>query len=216
MNLLALVDSLNKIGIVFFILTLVALIYEIRLFKKDQGGKVKPTIPEFEESKTDAHYTPITVQENQEVVKKANIIPIVLTGVFLLIFGALSIFGITKSQKKSINTPLIPQIKPQKPQSTLKSNGVSIFTDSWSVLADDQIATLPAGTKIYVGIETVKEAAVKKARIRVNEIQWKPEHETGDFNSERNVYYIPYTIQGTEQKILVEAQLQDKNGNWPK
>lgn len=215
MNALAIVDSLNKIGIVFFILTLAALVYEIRLFKRDQSNKSKPIIPDFKESKVNAHYTPIQIQQNtQENIKKPSMLPIILTGAFLIIFGIVSVYGLSRVNSQKQTTQDSPSVVPAQNKQTLKSQGVSIYSQNWAEIDNKRVATLSAGSKIYIGVHTVANTGVDQARIRVNQKQWTPEHITQDFNKEKQIFYVPYTIIGNEKELQIEAELHNKDG-WP-
>ena len=68
--------------------------------------------------------------------------------------------------------------------------------------------------KVYVGIQTIDEADIDRARIKINEKDWNVAHITSQFNKDKKVYYREYTIASGESKLKIDAQLHSETDGW--
>ena len=97
----------------------------------------------------------------------------------------------------------------------ISSLGLKVFTNSWvEVNEGDTGRTLKPGAKLYLGIQTIEEADIDRARIKVNEKDWNVAHITSQFNKEKKVYYREYTIASGESKLKIDAQLHSVADGW--
>ena len=122
MNIVDILSSLNKIGLLAFLITLGILIYEISLLRNAAKIKKKPYVPKFQEGGFVAPAVQvISVKKSENHVQKNKII---LGGlIFLLIFfGIITVIGYfnlrsTENNKKlsiNIKAVTIPSLTPTR------------------------------------------------------------------------------------------------------
>ncbi len=214
MDIIFLLNSLNKISLLAFIITLVFLIYEFSLFNKEIKKKKTLTIPDFKENHTIAFTSSpsyISNKDNKESLSRSNLIPLFI-GVFLLFtFGIIYVTGLTSEDnvgnKKNILSPT-PQIN------YLASKGIKIYNKNWQEITNEELKQIEPGQKIIIAIDVLKNIDIDNARIKVNESQWKLDHITTNFSKDKNSYYKEYTISTGEAELKIEAQLHSKDEGW--
>ncbi|PIS16075.1 hypothetical protein COT62_00345, partial [Candidatus Roizmanbacteria bacterium CG09_land_8_20_14_0_10_41_9] len=81
-------------------------------------------------------------------------------------------------------------------------------------LTDLEVSKLKGGDRILIGIETIKNVDVDRARIRVNETEWKLNHITLNFDSQKSIYYKEYSISSGAASLKIEAQLHSLKDGW--
>lgn len=211
MDIFVFLTSLNKIAIFAFGVTLVFLSYEIYLLRKSKSRPVRPNIPSFKpDLNVKIDVSSQKIDEDKKIVKSNNF-NIILLVVLLIVFGVISALAFigprakTNSISSRSTTPLVQ---------TIASSGIKLFNLSFEPLTNQQVADLKPQDNIVIGIETVAEAAIDMARIRVNKSVWETQDTASDFDSKNKVFYLKYKIATNEVKLKIEAQLHSKNDGW--
>jgi hypothetical protein len=214
MDIVSVLISFNKISLIAFLITLGFIVYEIYLFKKDSLKKSKPVIPEFNENTSPNAPQVITVVTASETksIKRPSKLPLVLGTVLLLVFGIISAMGFVNV--KSAGTNVVPTKMVEPMVNFVTAKGIKIFDENWRVLSDDELAALTPGQKIIIGIDAVSGADIDRARIRINDDQWKLDHVSLDFDKGNNVFYKEYLMATGESSLQIEAQLHSEEDGW--
>ncbi len=215
MDFLQVILSLNKIGIVFFFFTLIALVYEVRAFRRESKGPANQSlkIPEFDPTQRVPDMTPApVVTATAPIIKKRpSLVPIIITGVVLVVLGITVVAGFFTFGKGKKST-VVPT---PRPSALVKSTGIKMYDLNWQPLTREDVKGLSPGTQLFIGIATVQSVTVDRARIRVNQTQWTAADETTQFNADENVYYISYTLPASVENLVIEAQLHSAAEGWP-
>lgn len=202
-------EYVNIIAFLIFIVTTIFFVYELRSFFKEYKRK-KLKLPGFSEKRYEKEKiqtaTPLKIQPPKP--KRMNY-GMVLAGVFgVLTIFVFSVFILRSAQRSSAREKVQPIIKP------VKSKGIVIFDANWNQISDEDLKNLKPGDTIFIGIDNPDPADIDKARIRVNEYIWKSSHETENFNKEKNVFYIEYKITSDTARLIIEAQLHSRANGW--
>jgi len=212
--------SVNKISLVAFLGVFGFLVYEISLLRNERLKKQKPVLPQF--NATSVISTAVMQQQAAAVVelpkkveqiKQTKISPLliailILTALFFIGFTLYIVFSNTSSKKVESNTPKIVIQE-------ISSPGLKVFTNSWvEVNESDAGRMLKQGEKLYIGIQTIEEADIDRARIKINENEWNVAHITSQFNKDKKVYYREYTVASGESKLKIDAQLHSETDGW--
>lgn len=214
MDIVGILQSINKITLIAFIVTLGILVYEIRfIFKDRKVKKDSPVIPTFDPNlgpQASVAATPIVQKEN-EMKKNPYIHRIIfaILVVMLFVFGFLSFASLSSSKQPAKSAP-VSQVSVQEVQ----SSGIKIYDSNWVEITGDTTDLLNTGDSVYIGVAMVVGSDIDKARIKVNSQEWTINDITDDFNSQYNVFYKPYIIKENETKLEIEAQLYSKTKGW--
>ncbi len=215
MEPLSLISSLNKISLVAFLITLTFIIYQFYQLKKEVSTKrSKPNIPAFnEKASVAANYTKVLINEKTVAsFKKPNRLPLIIGGIFLIVFGIVFFIGVMHKKIPSLSSGTDNSISPMV--NLVASKGIEIFDENWLPLTDTQLATMSAGTKLYIGLATIGETDIDRARIRINSQEWTTDDITLTLNKEKNVYYREYTIASGPATLKIQAQLHSVADGW--
>lgn len=212
MDVITFLASINKISIIAFLITLVFLGYEVILIRKERQKSGKPSIPQFQASAGVAVKTENVAikQDKKKVFKHGNFFIIALV-VLLILFGGGAAVGFMNFSSSSST---VAKITPTPEVSLLTSRGVRLFSEDFIPMTDQQAADLKPGYKIVIGVETVDQADIDSARIRVNKLQWTTQDITTRFDAKNKMYYITYKIATAESQLKIEAQLHSKSDGW--
>jgi len=210
MAILSILSSFNKISFIAFIITLTVLIYEISLFNKEK--KRKFDIPKFQDKlKPNEENIKVLNQEKPKPhVRQSNTILYVL--IFLLVvFAVLTLLGFLnfKSSQKTISLDNEPIIS----TNSVSSKGIKIFNENFQPISDNKIKDFK-GKNIIIGIETIEDYDVDRARIRVNKNVWDTNNITINFDKNNRVFYVKYNIKGSDTRLKIEGQLHSINDGW--
>lgn len=211
------IASVNKISLIAFIGVFGFLLYEVWLLRKEHLKKQKPTIPQFDTNtvvdktvvqKQAASMTPLPKKIE---VRKSKASPL-LIGILVfmtLLFLGFSLFTVMNRSK----TPVV-SVTPTIFIQEISSPGLKVFDNTWTEIVDAQSGRLTPGTQIYIGIQTIVDTDVDRARIKINEKEWNIKHITNQFNKEKNVYYREYIIATGESSLKIDAQLHSETDGW--
>ncbi len=202
--------SVNKVSLIAFFIVLGTLIYEVYFLFIEAKRKQKLSVPNFSPDVKIEPAAGETIKEN--VVgqpKSVNKILIIILILLLIIFGTItvvSIFSPINKQEAGAKSKVIIQ--------TVNSKGIIFFDKQWNIFDSEKIKGLKPFDQIIIGIETIPEADIDRARIKVNGPNWKVDHITSKFNKQYNIYYREYQIATDEYKIKIDAQLHSKQDGW--
>jgi len=209
MEVISLFESLNKLSLLAFIAVLGVLGFEIYSFKKANKKNINPSVPSFTGTSKLPINNPTLLREGQEHIEKKSMKIFILLGALLIMFGVLTIlsFNHVSSTGETNSVTNIPSV------TYSASNGIKFFSVDFKPVADDEVKKMK-DTDVKIGIETVRDADIDRARIRVNSKQWKLSDVTAEFNKEFNVYYIQYHVASSPAELMIEAQLHSKEDGW--
>jgi hypothetical protein len=210
MDLFSILSYLNKLSLLAFIVTLFALSYQLYLLKKENKVKKSdPLIPKFKEEITTEIPNYTKINPALLVSSKDNKNKWLYFAIFFSSFLVLVIFLliIKKSEQKPItdSSQLVRYVT---------STGIKVYNNNWIELKDSEIKKLKPGDKIVIGIETIKDSRIDKARIRINRSQWFSDDVTDKFNQTKNIFYRDYVIASDDSTLKIEAELHSKTNNW--
>lgn len=219
-TIISFIFSVNKISLVAFVGVLGFLIYEVLLLRKEQLKKQKPLIPQFN---TSAVINKTVIQQQaalmatplkiiQEKRTKASPTLAIVLIVMILFILAVSMYLMFLTNKQKTFQTNEPKVIIQE----ISSPGLKVFSTDWVEITEKSsgIKLLTPGTKVYVGIQTIDEADIDRARIKINENTWNITHITSQFNKDKKVYYREYTIATGESKLKIDAQLHSETDGW--
>ena len=70
------------------------------------------------------------------------------------------------------------------------------------------------GKKIIIGIQTIVEADIDRARIKINTKDWQISDITTLFNPQLKVYYREYIVATGTAQLKIDAQLHSASDGW--
>ncbi len=212
MEVITFLNSINKLSLLAFLITLGGLVYELRQLKKDQRYRSKPKIPKFNQSGSVqlAQGVAFVSDRQEKVTRSNNFIIIIILFILLIAFGLATFFGFSKFSQNSVRSAkeLVPPIN------FVTSRGIKIFDNRFNPISDTDLSAIKPGEEIVIGIETIKDVDIDRARIRVNKDSWQTEDITVNFNPEKQVFYIKYMVASDESKLKIEAQLHSTTEGW--
>ncbi|MFZ6035034.1 MAG: hypothetical protein ACOYUB_02715 [Patescibacteria group bacterium] len=213
MDLFSLLGYVNKFSLLAFIATLGILAYQVYQLKKDsKSAHETPVIPDFNENSTvpKLNYSPMKTEPVKTDAKGPNsnlIILIVITAAIILLLFFTIIFKNNGENQAGVDNgePLVK---------LTASKGIKVYDDGWKELTEEKIATLSSGQGIIIAIDRTSDAGIDKARIRVNQDQWKPEDENLSFDKGNNIFYKKFTVATDSAYLRIEAQLHSNKDGW--
>ncbi len=214
MGILSILTSFNKISLIAFAITLIVLIYEISLFKKENKKNIN--IPKFEDKTTANPSSPKTfVLKKDEEVKfsKPNNKVIFVLIFFLVLFALLALLGFLNIANKSNQAIELPQSQQELSINTVTSKGIRIYDETFKPISENTLANYK-NKKIIIGVETIEDYDIDRARIRINKTQWDLNDITVNFNKDNKVFYMGYTITSKDSRLKIEAQLHSATDGW--
>jgi len=206
-----LLRSVNKISLIAFLVVFGFLLYEINLLRNEAKKRQKPLVPKFDPNLKFEPMAEQVVQDKQVTsLTSINKILIIALSLMLFFFGAITVLSVisTNKTKKAVDNQSKIIIQ------TVTSKGVKIFDKQWNIIDNDKVKSLKPFDEIIIAVETVPEADIDRARIKINEPNWKIDHITTKFNKQYNVYYREYQIASDEYKLKIDAQLHSKQDSW--
>ena len=214
MEIINLLNSLNKISLIAFLVTFIFLAYQFYLFKKEiSREKNKPKIPDFNENVTNfSQKAKVLVTEKNISYKKSSKSTIIISFFLLVIFGIVFFLGIINS--KTLLNQGEKNISPSPIMKLVASKGIKIYNQNWVELMDKELLKLQPGKTIIIGIESIDKTDVDKARIRINKKNWDETDMAVKFNTGKNIFYREYNISSQEARLNIEAQLHSQADGW--
>lgn len=217
-SILSFFISINKVALLAFVVVLGFLVYEFYLYWKEKQKTKKPSIPQFTPT-TEAVHVPVvqasTRPQNVEPLKKTLrdqpkvIIIIGVITILIIVSFFLYFFIIQLNKKKTIVTP-VPILR------EVSSAGLKVFTKYWTEIKSDEKTSIQIkpGEIVYIGIQTIEEADIDRARIKVNKNDWEIKDITTTFNPKLKVYYKEYLVATGTAQLKIDAQLHSASDGW--
>lgn len=217
MDLFSLLSYLNKISLIAFFLTACALFYQFYLLKKENTKKEIPIIPDFyvrtaipQPKKIIPYYTPLP----RRLFKKRNFVfnwqRFILIILFLITaLTFLLIYIIMEKRPRPAPTNKSGNIVKE-----VVSQGIRIYDKEWNELTESEIKLLKSGDSIIVGLSSVDDDTIDKARIRINSDDWQESDSLLNFDSKNKVFYRYFTINDSQRGLKIEAQFHSSKYGW--
>ncbi len=206
--------SINKIRILAFLITMGFLVYELRLMRQEKKTKMKPNIPQFNvnDRAGENKFQSVAVVDHTKAIDLTSqsqrwlFIILFLMAVF---FAAVTIIGFIARTGETDKKPPVTVIYHE-----VASGGVKLYMPSWAEIKKDQMNMIQPGSEIIIGVESIPDADVDRARIKVNGGPWSPEHVTVKYDKQRDVYYKTYQVASNTAQLTIEAQLHSVKDGW--
>ena len=211
------VVSINKIALVAFFAVLGFLVYEIKKMIDEKRKKQKPLVPQFDN----------IVSVKSPVLASSTPLPPVITAIktngsentttLMIVIGIISLFGVailivisynTSIQKQRVAANTVPIIR------EITSAGLKIYNESWKEIDNKVDNRVQFGKKIIIGIQTIVEADIDRARIKINTKDWQISDITTLFNPQLKVYYREYIVATGTAQLKIDAQLHSASDGW--
>lgn len=168
MDFLDILGSVNKISILFFIITLGVLGYEFYLFRKEKRKQQKPKIPTFSQTKTVAPQNleikaPV-IQEKKQTLKKHKNLTVVIASITIAFIGAVSFIAIRNFTTEPTPVPPVGTRAAVSPSPFLSPSATdeAIFitpTPTPQGLAAESTTTTPAASPSASVTQTATQSA---------------------------------------------------------
>lgn len=208
------VASINKVALIAFFAVFCFLIYEIKKIGGERKKREKPTVPQFNDK----------VQQAPAAMNSTPLPPILTTPtngkekspILMIIIGVTTIIGVialvivfyNTSQKERKSAASIPIIR------EIQSAGLKVYDKNWVEIDGKNASKVKPGEKLYIGIQTIVEADIDRARIKVNTPDWQISDITTLFNQARKVYYKEYSVATGTAQLKIDAQLHSASDGW--
>jgi hypothetical protein len=207
--------SINKIALFAFFAVLGFLVYEVKKMMEDKKKKEKPVVPQF--NNNDQVHSPVAANSTplppivpvKKVEKQGNSTLMIVIGAITLV-GVIALIIVSyntnlKKQKVAASVPIIREIT---------SAGLKVYDTNWEDIEKRKNDKAKPGEKLYIGIQTIVEADIDRARIKVNTQDWQISDITTLFNSELKVYYREYIVATGTAQLKIQAQLHSASDGW--
>lgn len=211
------VVSINKIALLAFVVVSGFLVYEIKKMIEESKKKEKPIVPQFNANiqiapLPVANTTPLRSSLTDKKPERAGGRPLLM-----IIIGVVSLIGVTvliiisymtnlKMKKASqTSVPIVREIT---------SAGLKVYNANWAEIDDKKGTVAQPGDKLYIGIQTIVEADIDRARIKINARDWQITDITTLFNPLLKVYYREYIVATGTAQLKIDAQLHSASDGW--
>lgn len=215
-GLIEFVLSINKIALLAFFAVLGFLIFEVKKMNDEKKKKEKPVIPQFNDAiiKGPVEQMTSTPLPQKLLVKKAGNEN---STIFMIGIGVVTLVGVifiliitykTNLKKQQIASTPVPIIR------EITSAGLKVYNMKWEDIELKKNDKAQPGEKLYIGIQTIVEADIDRARIKVNAKDWQISDITTLFNSQLKVYYKEYIVATGTAQLKIDAQLHSASDGW--
>ena len=188
------------------------LVYEIILFRKEAWQKTKPKVPNFQDNLNPqlAQASTIIEEKTAKVTRPNNLI-LIVSIVLVILFGIASFIGFFQTNSK---TSISTKITPTPLIDFVTSKGIKIYNNDFQPIPESSLGNILPGEEIIIGVETIGEVDIDRARLRVNKQNWDNGDITLNYSDELKVYYKRYTVATGELKLKIEDQLHSSSEGW--
>jgi hypothetical protein len=209
------VVSINKIALFAFFAVLGFLVYEVKKMVDDKKKKEKPVVPQFNDTLqkppvaavNSTPLPPIAIKKNEKEMSPVLMIVIAvvsLVGVSILIYISYDT-NLKKKKAAAVSVPIVREIT---------SAGLKVYDAKWGEITNKQTDKVKLGDKLYIGVQTIVEADIDRARIKINTKDWQISDITTLFNPQLKVYYREYIVATGTAQLKVDAQLHSASDGW--
>lgn len=207
--------SINKIALFAFFAVLGFLIYEMKKMVDEKKKKEKPVVPQFNDK---MQVQPLAVVNSTPLPPLPHVNKNEKGSPFLMIaIGVGSLIGVivliiisynTNLKKQKIAAASIPIVR------EITSAGLKVYDTNWAEIENKKNDKAKPGEKLYIGIQTIVEADIDRARIKVNARDWQISDITTLFNPQLKVYYKEYIVATGTAQLKIDAQLHSASDGW--
>ena len=208
--------SINKIALLAFFAVLGFLIYEVKKMLNEKKKKAKPVVPQFNDKMQTqplavATSTPLpsslSVQKNKQ---GGSSLPIIIIGIVSIIgiVVLVTVLYNTNLQKQKVASTSVPIVR------EIQSTGLKVYDINWIEIESKKNTRANFGEKLYIGIQTIVEADIDRARIKINSRDWQISDITTLFNPKLKVYYREYIVATGTAQLKIDAQLHSASDGW--
>ncbi|MCL4374403.1 hypothetical protein M1523_00925 [Patescibacteria group bacterium] len=206
--------SINKISIVAFIITMGFLVYEFRLIRREKISQTKPSIPRFDAGHPggEGRFQSATVVDRSKKVDinfQSQRWLFSILFLMAIFFAGVTVIGFVARTDSGNTNPPVTVVYHE-----VASGGVKIYTPDWKEIGKDQLNAVQPGSEIIIGVESIPDADIDRARIRVNSSQWSADNITVKYDKGRNIYYRSYQLASNTAQLTIEAQLHSVKDGW--
>ncbi|MCX6732535.1 MAG: hypothetical protein NTV98_03260 [Candidatus Roizmanbacteria bacterium] len=207
------VTSINKVALLAFFVVLAFLVFEIKKMLDEKRKREKPVVPQFNDKMQQklaaVNSTPlpaiIPLKKNDKTVN-----PLLMIGI-----GIISLVGVVVIMVASYNT----SVKKQRTASIpivrqIQSAGLKVYDTNWLEIEKKKNEKAKPGEKLYIGLQTIVESDIDRARIKVNANDWQISDITTLFNPKLKVYYREYIVATGTAQLKIDAQLHSASDGW--
>lgn len=216
-NIFDILSSINIISGIILGIIIIVILYELKSIKEHRSINKSISVPDFDKKQlyakvesTDIAHIVQAHKKKPDYRRKQKII--IILGCILLI--VLFLFTVNIFLFKNTDDNNKKEVNENK-LTILKSTGIHLYNKEWQELKEDDILIIIQKKEpLYIGIETVSNNLIDKARIRINESFWAEKHETTQFNKDLKMYYTNYISSSESASLVIEAQLYSKEDGW--
>ncbi|OGK56676.1 hypothetical protein A3J15_03255 [Candidatus Roizmanbacteria bacterium RIFCSPLOWO2_02_FULL_38_10] len=214
MDLFFFISSVNKIAIVAFIITFIAIIYEIYLLIHEKSHASKPFIPDLRATGKTSTVKVAAIRQKPEKIKlnrpnkRTLFLLIAIFIIFCVIYALgnlLQIFEPNITNRNNIDKTTVKIIS---------SSGIKIYDMNFQEQDGITDKNIRSGEVIYIALENISGSDIDRARIRVNTDSWSISDETDLYNSQKKIFYRQYQVASNESVLKIEAQLHSRADGW--
>lgn len=207
--------SINKVALVAFFAVLAFLVFEIKKMIDEKKRKEKPVVPQFNDKMqpkpAEANSTPlpalIPLKKNE---KGGN--PLLMIAIGIISLVGVTILMVTSYttnvRKQRTATAAIPIVR------EIQSAGLRVYDANWMEIENKKNEKAKPGEKLYIGLQTIVESDIDRARIKVNSKDWQISDITTLFNPKLKVYYREYIVATGTAQLKIDAQLHSASDGW--
>lgn len=209
------VVSINKIALLAFFAVSGFLVYEVKKMIDEKKRKEKPIVPQFNEKMVIApfevaHNAPLNSLHPDKKIDKGG------RPLLMIIIGVVSLAGVVvliiisyrTNQLQKVAITSVPIVR------EIQSAGLKVYNPSWVEIDDKKGTIAKPGDKLYIGIQTIVEADIDRARIKINARDFQISDITTLFNPQLKVYYREYIVATGTAQLKIDAQLHSASDGW--
>lgn len=210
--------SINKIALIAFVVVFGFLVFEVKKMLDEKKKEEKLTVPSF----VDAVKASPTATQNSTPLPPSQVKPIKknehgTNAMIMIIIGVISLLGLlvvmivtfnTKAAQKRVASTSVPIVR------EISSAGLKVYDTNWVEVESKKTDKAKPGEKLYIAIQTIVEADIDRARIKVNTRDWQISDITSLFNPTLKVYYKEYIVATGTAQLKIDAQLHSASDGW--
>lgn len=217
---IGLLTSINRVALGFFVVVLLALLYQIFIVLK--SGKKKPDVVDIPAYKPQGQHelailknaTPLKarVLQPQTVGKKSSSGTLIFLW-FLLVITALVVL-FTSLMINFLQGQLAQVKGDDELVAMLKQTRILVYDTSWQPVNNNKLYVGSVPYTVYLALPLEERSDITKVRMRVNSSTWQPSDETNLYDKARRVWYKEYTITTSPAQLKIEAQVYREGKGW--
>ncbi|MCX6730864.1 MAG: hypothetical protein NTZ55_03375 [Candidatus Roizmanbacteria bacterium] len=207
------VVSINKVALLAFVVVLAFLLFEIKKMMDEKRKKEKPVVPQFndkmQQKPAAVNSTPlpaiVPLKKNEKTVNPLLMIAIGIISLVGVVVIMVASYKTSVNKQRTASIPIVRQIQ---------SAGLKVYDTNWMEIEKKKNEKAKPGEKLYIGLLTIVESDIDRARIKVNANDWQISDITTLFNPKLKVYYREYIVATGTAQLKIDAQLHSASDGW--